>query len=78
MERSKQEEAITQQRRSQVGGGKRAEKIRTYNYPQDRISDHRLGQSFRNLPRIMDGDLDKLIDALTTSEQAKQLEEQLA
>jgi peptide chain release factor 1 len=78
MERSKQEEAITQQRRSQVGGGKRAEKIRTYNYPQDRISDHRLGQSFRNLPRIMDGDLDKLIDALATSEQAKQLEEQLA
>jgi peptide chain release factor 1 len=78
MERSKQEEAITQQRRSQVGGGKRAEKIRTYNYPQDRISDHRLGQSFRNLPRIMDGDLDKLIDTLATSEQAKQLEEQLA
>jgi peptide chain release factor 1 len=78
VERSKQEEAITQQRRSQVGGGKRAEKIRTYNYPQDRISDHRLGQSFRNLPRIMDGDLDKLIDALATSEQAKQLEEQLA
>jgi peptide chain release factor 1 len=78
MERSKQEEEITEQRRSQVGGGKRAEKIRTYNYPQDRISDHRLGQSFRNLPRIMDGDLDKLIDALTTSEQAKQLEEQLA
>jgi peptide chain release factor 1 len=78
MERSKQEEEITQQRRSQVGGGKRAEKIRTYNYPQDRISDHRLGQSFRNLPRIMDGDLDKLIDALTTSEQTKQLEEQLA
>jgi peptide chain release factor 1 len=78
MERSKQEEEITEQRRSQVGSGKRAEKIRTYNYPQDRISDHRLGQSFRNLPRIMDGDLDKLIDALTTSEQAKQLEEQLA
>jgi peptide chain release factor 1 len=78
MERSKQEEEITQQRRSQVGGGKRAEKIRTYNYPQDRISDHRLGQSFRNLPRIMDGDLDKLIDTLATSEQAKQLEEQLA
>jgi peptide chain release factor 1 len=78
MERSKQEEEITQQRRSQVGSGKRAEKIRTYNYPQDRISDHRLGQSFRNLPRIMDGDLDKLIDTLATSEQVKQLEEQLA
>lgn len=78
IERSKQEEAITQQRRSQVGGGKRAEKIRTYNFPQDRISDHRLGQSFRNLPRILDGDLDPLIDALTTAEQAKQMEEQHA
>jgi peptide chain release factor 1 len=78
IERSKQEEEITQQRRSQVGSGKRAEKIRTYNYPQDRVSDHRLGQTFRNLPRIMDGDLDKLIDTLSTSEQAKQLEEQLA
>jgi len=78
IERSKQEEDISQQRRSQVGSGKRAEKIRTYNFPQDRISDHRLGQTFRNLPRILDGDLDKLIDTLTTSEQAKQLEEQLA
>ena len=78
IERSRQEEEITQQRRSQVGSGKRAEKIRTYNYPQDRISDHRLGQTFRNLPRILDGDLDKLIDTLATSEQAKQMEEQLA
>jgi len=78
IERSKQEEDISQKRRSQVGSGKRAEKIRTYNYPQDRISDHRLGQTFRNLPRILGGDLDKLIDTLSTSEQAKQLEEQLA
>jgi len=78
IERSKQEAEITKQRRLQVGSGKRAEKIRTYNFPQDRVSDHRLGQTFRNLPRILDGDLDKLIDALATSEQAKQLEEQLA
>jgi peptide chain release factor 1 len=78
LEQSKQEEEITKQRRSQVGTGKRAEKIRTYNFPQDRVSDHRLGQTFRNLPRIMDGELDKLIDALATSDQAKQLEEQLA
>jgi peptide chain release factor 1 len=78
IERSKQEETITKQRRSQVGGGKRAEKIRTYNFPQDRISDHRLGQSFRNLPRILDGDLDPLIDTLTTDEQARQMEEQRA
>lgn len=78
IERTKQEEEITKQRRLQVGTGKRAEKIRTYNFPQDRVSDHRLGQSFRNLPRILDGDLDKLIDTLATSDQAKQLEEQLA
>jgi len=77
LERSKQEEEITKQRRLQVGTGKRAEKIRTYNFPQDRVSDHRLGQTFRNLPRILDGELDKLIDALATSDQA-QLEEQLA
>jgi peptide chain release factor 1 len=78
IERSKQEEEITKQRRLQVGTGKRAEKIRTYNFPQDRISDHRLGQTFRNLPRILDGDLDRLIDTLATSEQARRLEEQLA
>jgi len=78
IERTKQEEAITQQRRSQVGTGDRAEKIRTYNFPQDRISDHRLGKNLRNLPRIMDGELDELIDALAASEQAKQLERQLA
>jgi peptide chain release factor 1 len=78
IERTKQEEAITQQRRSQVGTGERAEKIRTYNFPQDRVSDHRLGKNLRNLPRIMDGELDELIDALITSEQAKQLERQPA
>jgi peptide chain release factor 1 len=78
IERTKQEEAITEQRRSQVGGGKRAEKIRTYNFPQDRVSDHRLGQSFRNLPHILDGVLDPLIDALASAEQARQMEEQPA
>ncbi len=78
IERTKQEAAITQQRRSQVGTGDRAEKIRTYNFPQDRISDHRLGKNLRNLPRIMDGELDELIDALAASEQAKRLERQLA
>jgi len=78
IERTKQEAAITQQRRSQVGTGDRAEKIRTYNFPQDRISDHRLGKNLRNLPRIIDGELDELIDALAASEQAKQLERQLA
>jgi len=76
IKRRKQEEAITSQRRSQVGTGERAEKIRTYNYPQDRISDHRINLNLHNLPRFMDGDLDGLIDALATAEQTKQLEGQ--
>lgn len=74
----KQEEEITKQRRSQVGTGDRAEKIRTYNFPQDRVSDHRIGLTLRNLPRILGGELDQLIDALATNDQTKQLEEQLA
>ncbi len=78
MEQRKQEEAIIRQRRSQVGTGSRAEKIRTYNFPQDRITDHRLGLTLHNLPRILDGDLDQLIDALATNDQAEQLQEQLA
>ncbi|MFC1908773.1 peptide chain release factor 1 [Chloroflexota bacterium] len=74
----KQGAKITADRRSQVGTGDRAEKIRTYNFPQDRISDHRISQNFHNLPRIMEGELDELIDALAAVDQAKQLEEQLA
>ena len=77
MERRKQEEAITEQRRSQVGTGDRSEKIRTYNFPQDRVSDHRIGLTLRNLPQILEGELDKLIDALATDDQAKQMEKQL-
>ncbi len=77
-ERRKQEEKITSERRSQVGTGDRAEKIRTYNFPQDRISDHRINLTVRNLPRILEGELDELVDAVATSIQAKQLEEQMA
>ncbi|OGN99905.1 MAG: peptide chain release factor 1 [Chloroflexi bacterium RBG_13_51_52] len=76
IKRRKQEEAITSQRRSQVGTGERAEKIRTYNYPQDRISDHRINTTLHNLPRFMEGELDGLIDALSADEHEKQLEEQ--
>ena len=78
MEMRKQEEAIGKERQSQVGTGERSEKIRTYNFPQDRLTDHRIGLTLHNLPRILAGDLDLLIDALATSEQAKQLQGQLA
>jgi peptide chain release factor 1 len=76
MEQQKQDEQITSDRRSQVGTGERAEKIRTYNYPQDRVSDHRINFNFHNLPGVMDGEIDELIDAVATTEQARQLGEQ--
>jgi peptide chain release factor 1 len=69
----KQQEAISQDRRSQVGTGDRAEKIRTYNFPQDRISDHRTELTLRNIEGILDGDLDQLVDSLLEWEQARQL-----
>lgn len=69
-EQSKQQEELTQERRSQVGTGDRAEKIRTYNFPQDRLTDHRLDLSVHNLPRILQGEIDGLIDALASNEQA--------
>jgi len=72
-ERRKQEEAIVEERRSQVGSGERAEKIRTYNYPQDRITDHRIGQNFHNLPGVMEGDLDDMIDALIAFDRGQQI-----
>lgn len=61
------------ERRGQVGRGDRSEKIRTYNYPQGRVTDHRIGHSSYNLPAVMDGDLDAFIDQLATQEQAEQL-----
>ena len=77
-EREKRESEVSAERRCQVGGGERAEKIRTYNYPQDRITDHRTGLTLHNLPKIMEGYLDELISAVAASEQAKQLEANLA
>lgn len=75
LQQNKQQDEITQERRSQVGSGERAEKIRTYNFPQDRMTDHRLGASFHNLPRIMDGGMDEFIDALILHDQATKLGE---
>jgi peptide chain release factor 1 len=69
-----QTEEITEARRSQVGTGERAEKIRTYNFPQDRLTDHRIGLTVHNLPAVLDGEgLDQVIDAVATSEQARML-----
>jgi len=76
LEQRKQESQITQDRRAQVGTGERSEKIRTYNFPQDRITDHRIGLTMHNLPRLLSGELDELIDAISTYQQAKQLETQ--
>jgi peptide chain release factor 1 len=78
IEQRKQEEAVTQQRRAQIGTGDRAEKIRTYNFPQNRVSDHRIGRNLHNLPQILNGELDELIDTLATDDQAKQSGKQLA
>ena len=55
---------LDEKRRAQIGWAKRAEKVRTYNFPQDRLTDHRVKKSFHNLEAIMDGKLDKLIQAL--------------
>jgi peptide chain release factor 1 len=63
-----QEEAESSDRRAQVGNAERSEKVRTYNFPQDRLTDHRIGLSVHNLPKIMAGEMDELIDALATSE----------
>jgi len=65
MEVQRQQHAIAQQRRQQVGGGERSEKIRTYNFPQNRVTDHRIGLSIHRLDSVLDGDLNALIAALT-------------
>ncbi|GAI91717.1 unnamed protein product, partial [marine sediment metagenome] len=78
IEQRKKEAEMSEQRRSQVGTGDRAEKIRTYNFPQDRVSDHRIGLTLHNLPRILEGELDELIDALAANDQMKRLEKRLA
>ena len=76
MAQAQQDDAITQARRSQVGTGMRNERIRTYNFPQGRLTDHRIGLTMYRLLEVMDGDLDEVINALRNDDQAKRLQEQ--
>lgn len=73
MEEEKRRSAIESDRRSQVGTGERSEKIRTYNYPQNRVTDHRIGHSIFNLPAVMDGQIDEFISELSTRDEAERL-----
>src|SRR5205085_11051399 len=76
IEREKQETAESDARRSLVKSGDRSEKIRTYNFPQDRLTDHRIGLTKHNLPKLLDGDLQEVIDALRAHFQAEALKGQ--
>jgi len=73
-ERQKRDAARAAERRGQVGSGDRSERIRTYNFPQGRVTDHRINLTLYRLPEIIAGDLDELIDALTREDQADQLQ----
>ena len=68
-----QEEKMGQERRSKIGTGDRSEKIRTYNYPQNRVTDHRIGFTTKQLDRVMEGAMDEIIDALITEDQTRKL-----
>jgi peptide chain release factor 1 len=73
MEMEKQRSAQEAERRDQIGSGERSEKIRTYNWPQNRVTDHRINYSSYNLPAVIDGDIDEFIDELATRDQAEKL-----
>ena len=73
MELERQESELGSERRNKIGTGDRSEKIRTYNYPQNRVTDHRIGFSTMQLERVMDGEIDDIIEALITEDQARKL-----
>jgi len=72
-EQRKQTAALAAERKSQVGTGDRSERIRTYNFPQGRVTDHRIGLTLYKLDQIMNGDLDELVEALIMADQAEKL-----
>jgi peptide chain release factor 1 len=76
VERQKQQDAISAERRSQVGTGDRSEKIRTYNFKENRVTDHRIGLTIHQLDQIMEGEIDELIDAVVTHFQTEKLKEE--
>jgi peptide chain release factor 1 len=78
MEMRKQQEAIAKDRRSQVGTGERSEKIRTYNFPQNRVTDHRINFTTHRLADVMNGDLSELLENLVTNERSEKLREATA
>ena len=73
----KQQSEIAENRKSQVGTGDRSERIRTYNYPQGRLTDHRIGLTLYKLEDILNGNLDEVIDALTAADRAEKLKESM-
>ncbi len=73
IQKEKQEEEISQSRREQVGSGERSERIRTYNFPQNRMTDHRLGLTLHKLDHILEGDLDEVIEALIANANAERM-----
>lgn len=73
-ELERQNAAIASERKSQVGSGDRSQRIRTYNFPQGRVTDHRIGLTLYKLDAVMDGALDEVIDALRTADQAERLQ----
>ena len=73
IEKQKQDSEIANSRKSQVGSGDRSEKIRTYNYPQGRITDHRIGMSIYQMENFLNGDLDEMIDNLIAADRAEKL-----
>ncbi|MAT53246.1 MAG: peptide chain release factor 1 [Saprospirales bacterium] len=78
MQKNKMETAVAAQRKSLVGSGDRSEKIRTYNFPQNRITDHRIDLTLYNLDQVLEGDLDKIIEALTIAENAEKMKAESA
>jgi peptide chain release factor 1 len=73
IEMKRQQDEIAEDRRTQVGSGERSEKIRTYNFPQNRVTDHRIGFTTHRLTQMLDGDVDEMIDTLATHYQSAQL-----